>query len=48
MHRARAAGAHEGGQHVEGDYPRGAFSGVRADGTGAASLVGDVGSETLF
>jgi DNA repair photolyase len=48
MHRARAAGADEGDQHVEGDYPRGAFSGVRADETGAASVGGDVGSETLF
>ncbi|WP_454857030.1 Rv2578c family radical SAM protein [Promicromonospora soli] len=48
MHRARAAGTDDGDQHVEGDYPRGAFSGVRADGTGAVSLVADVGSETLF
>ncbi|PUB25419.1 intein [Promicromonospora sp. AC04] len=45
MHRA---GADQGDQHAEGDYPRGAFGGVRADGTGAASLAGDVGSETLF
>ncbi|WP_020014681.1 intein-containing Rv2578c family radical SAM protein [Promicromonospora sukumoe] len=35
-------------QHAEGDYPRGAFTGVRADGAGAASLTADVGSETLF
>jgi hypothetical protein len=48
MHRARAAGADEGDQHVEGDYPRGAFTGVRADGEGAASVGADVGSETLF
>jgi DNA repair photolyase len=48
MHRARARGAAESDQHAEGDYPRGAFSGVRADGEGAASLVADVGSETLF
>jgi DNA repair photolyase len=48
MHRARARGAAESDQHAEGDYPRGAFNGVRADGTGAASLVADVASETLF
>ncbi|MFC8797975.1 Rv2578c family radical SAM protein [Promicromonospora sp. NPDC057138] len=56
MHRVRAAGGDDGAtagadevdQHQEGDYPRGAFTGVRADGTGAASLVADVGSETLF
>ena len=48
MHRSRAAGTQEDDQHAEGDYPRGAFTGVRADGTGAASLAADVGSETLF
>lgn len=50
MHRARAAGkgVQEDGRHAEGDYPRGAFTGVRSDGVGAASLVADVGSETLF
>ncbi|MFI6425844.1 intein-containing Rv2578c family radical SAM protein [Promicromonospora sp. NPDC050880] len=50
MHRARAAGARADAadQHTEGDYPRGAFTGVRADGVGAASLGDDVGSETLF
>lgn len=50
MHRARAAGDRrtEGVQHSEGDYPRGAFTGVPADGAGAASLGADVGSETLF
>nr|BFF21863.1 hypothetical protein GCM10025730_53840 [Promicromonospora thailandica] len=53
MHRTRAAGARagdgiEGEPHGEGDYPRGAFTGLRADGTGAASLGVDVGSETLF
>lgn len=45
MHRVDAAG---GEQHAEGDYPRGAFTGVRSDGAGAASIGADVGNETLF
>ncbi|GGM24503.1 Rv2578c family radical SAM protein [Promicromonospora citrea] len=45
MHRP---GAQAGRGDAEGDYPRGAFTGVSPDGTGAASLGTDVGSETLF
>ncbi len=50
MHRVDGGDRDEGNgaSHAEGDYPRGAFTGVRADGTGAASFAGDVGSETLF
>lgn len=47
MHRT-GGGASDVDQHAEGDYPRGALGGVRADGTGAASLVADVSGETLF
>ncbi|MFI2364928.1 intein-containing Rv2578c family radical SAM protein [Promicromonospora sp. NPDC019610] len=49
MHRTRAlSGAATDDQHAEGDYPRGAFTGVRSDGAGAASIGADVGNETLF